>query len=178
MGPSTSSKGSNSYVPPSAKRERNRWPSLRRYDLTLGKSRTTRSYSESGGHIARVVAIGPNSSLPGSSDFQVPLPRLQSILTATRPSVRKVSVYFVGSSGLYVVLSPYEIFVSFQDVPTSGDASVLAASAVGFSLSPSCARAEKVSVAVISDITVRRWGFIRMRLLPLCSCVSITLPAS
>jgi hypothetical protein len=46
-----------------------------------------------GGHMARVTAIGPNSIWLLPPDFQVPLPRLQSMRALTRPSAWNCSVY-------------------------------------------------------------------------------------
>jgi hypothetical protein len=51
------------------------------------------------------MASGPNSSWLGPSDFQVPLPRLQSIRIATRPSALNAIVYFARSSGELVLSS-------------------------------------------------------------------------
>src|SRR6202008_4888472 len=79
---------------------------------------TMRSCSESGGHIARVSAIGPSSSWPFSADFQLPLPRLQSMRALSLPSAPKASVYFDLSSGRSSVSSPPWNFTSCHVTPT------------------------------------------------------------
>ena len=79
--------GSNSMVPPSAMSERYSRPSLTTYERTYGHWRTSSSCREPTGHIARVSASGPNSTLPGPEDFQLPRPRLQSKRTLSTPLV-------------------------------------------------------------------------------------------
>src|SRR5262245_50421486 len=107
-------------MPLSAISDRNRWPSLRMYERTAARSLVSRSVTGLGGQNARVSAMGPNWRSLAPDDFHVPLPRLQSIRTLTRPSVPKATVYFVLSSGVSVLSSLPWNFTSCQDVPGSG----------------------------------------------------------
>src|SRR5262245_50128041 len=75
------------------------------------------SWSDPGGHIARVSAIGPNSSRFGPGELHDPRPRLQSMRAATTPSVPKAIVYFALSSGTSALSSPPWNLTSCQEVP-------------------------------------------------------------
>src|SRR3954466_14148528 len=75
------------------------------------------SWSDPGGHCARVAAIGPNSSRFGPLDFHPPRARLQSIRALTTPSGSKASVYLDPSSGVDMAPSPPWNFTSRHDVP-------------------------------------------------------------
>src|SRR6185503_9122988 len=104
-------------MPPSAIRDRKRCPSLITHDTRYGRCLTMRSWSDPGGHCARVIAIGPNSSRWGPSDCHEPRARLQSMRAARMPSSPNSKVYFPRSSGRSTVSSPPWNLTSCQDVP-------------------------------------------------------------
>ena len=67
--------------------------------------------------MARVMARGPKTSWPGSADFHVPLPRLQSTRMLTRPSVPNAIVDLDRLSGVATLSSMDWMRTSCHDVP-------------------------------------------------------------
>ena len=63
--------------------------------------------------MARVSAIGPNSSWPGPEDFHVPLPRLQSMRAAISPSAAEgqgvLRAVVRRDDGVVAALKPHQL---------------------------------------------------------------------
>src|SRR5688572_7530764 len=79
--------------------------------------------------MARVRASGPNSRLPGSEDFQVPWPRLQSKRTCSTSLALNPTVYRERSIAGRVTPSLMLIWINRHEVPSRADGRVAGAGA-------------------------------------------------